>query len=318
MHDAEIAFGPGAEFGAIRRMIRRYGALAGGIGDDGALVALGPGETVVLSTDATVEGVHFRREWLGAEEVGYRAATAALSDLAAMGARGVGILVAMVLPKRWRAELDPLGDGVARAVRAAGVRVLGGDMTAGSELALVVTVVGTVRAGEALSRAAARGGDRLYVTGQLGGPAAALGALVSGAEPDAAARARFAEPHARLAEARWLAGQGARAAVDISDGLLADAAHVAAASNVQVVIDIDRVPTIAGVTSEVAATSGEEYELLVASPLPLDAAAFATRFGIPLSELGVVRDGEPVVVVTRGGTPVALPARGYDHFARGS
>jgi len=314
-HDAEIAFGPGEEFRIIRRMIRRYGPVATGVGDDAALVQIPPGETMVVSTDSSVEGVHFRREWLSPEEVGYRAATAALSDLAAMGARPVGLLIALTVPAGWRASLDAIGDGLARATAEAGARIIGGDLTRGDALVLTVTVIGALRQGEMLARNAARAGDRLYVTGELGGSAAALAALLAGIEPESAHRARFATPHARVAEARWLAGQGARAAVDLSDGLIADAGHLAAASHVQLVIALDRLPVVAGVTPEQGATSGEEYEVLVASALPLDRAAFADRFSLPLTRIGVVRDGDPAVIATRDGAPVALPRSGFDHFA---
>lgn len=316
MQDAEIAFGPGAEFRAIRRMIRRYGALASGIGDDAAVVAVAPGERIALSTDASVEGIHFRREWLTPREVANRATVAALSDLAAMGARGIGILAALAVPDAWRGALDALGDGIADAARDAEVVVLGGDVTGAAVLVLAITVVGALREGELLARAAARAGDRLYVTGRLGGPAAALAALERQESVPPPWRARFAAPRPRLAEARWLAGQGARAAIDISDGLVADAGHLAAASHVRAEIALDRLPLIDGVGAHDAARSGEEYELLVASPLPLDGASFVRRFGVPLTEIGVVLDGAPTVLLTQHGRPVALDAGGYDHFRR--
>jgi len=312
-HDREIAFGPGAEFRAVRRMIRRLGNVAAGIGDDVALVHVPRNNAVAVSTDTSVENVHFRRAWLAPDEIGYRAATAALSDLAAAGAAGVGIVVALTVPDNDRELLDGLTDGIARAAREAGVLVYGGDTTRGAQLSVTCTVLGVAR--ESMPRECARAGDRLYVTGTLGGPAAAVRAWNAGEEPRAEWRARFASPCARIREARWLMGRGARAAIDISDGLVADAGHIAAASAVRVELQLDRLPRVAGVTPIEAAGSGEEYELLVASPIPIDTEAFEARFGIPLTQVGVVKDGNPSVRTSLHGRPVAVATGGYDHFA---
>lgn len=312
IHDGEIAFGPGEEFRFIRRLIRRFGQLAVGIGDDAALIHVPRDNMVAISTDTSVENVHFRRDWLSLDEIGYRATTAALSDLAAMGASGVGILVALVTPPESRKNLDALGDGIARAAVAAGVRIYGGDTSRGPVLSLTVTVFGNSR--DAMRRDAARAGHHVYVTGVFGGPGAAVRALADGAPVPAAWRDRFANPRARIREARWVAGRGARAAIDISDGLVADAAHVAAASNVRIALHIDRVPTVQGVDAIAAAQSGEEYELLLTSAIPIDCVAFADRFGIPLSDIGAVTDGAPGVQLMMNGVPLEIELRGYDHF----
>lgn len=312
-HDREIAFGPGAEFRAVRRMIRRLGNVAAGIGDDVALVHIPRNNALAVSTDTSVEGVHFHRAWLAPDEIGFRAATAALSDLAAAGATGVGIVVALTVPGADRELLDGLTEGIGRAARDAGVLVYGGDTTRGDRLSVTCTVLGVVR--ESTPRDCARAGDRLYVTGRLGGPAAAVRAWNAGEEPRAEWRARFAAPSARIREARWLMGRGARAAIDISDGLVADAGHLAAASAVRIELDLDRLPLVPGVTPIQAAASGEEYELLVASPIPIDADAFQTRFGVPLTQVGAVRDGNPAVRTLLNGKSVTVPSAGFDHFA---
>ncbi|HEY5086670.1 MAG TPA: thiamine-phosphate kinase [Gemmatimonadaceae bacterium] len=312
MHDGEIAFGPGEEFRFIRRLIRRFGQLAVGIGDDAALIHVPRDNMVAISTDTSVENVHFRRDWLTLDEIGYRAATAALSDLAAMGASGVGILIALATPPESRENLDALGDGIARAAVAAGVRIYGGDTSRGPVLSLTITVFGNTR--DAMRRDAARAGHHVYVTGVLGGPGAALRALTDGTAMHAVWRDRLANPHARLREARWAAGRGSRAAIDISDGLLADAAHIAAASNVRIDLHIDRIPTVDGIDVVSAAQSGEEYELLLTSAIPLDCAAFRDRFGVPLTDIGTVSDGEPGVHVMMAGKPLQVESRGYDHF----
>jgi thiamine-monophosphate kinase len=312
MHDGEIAFGPGKEFRFIRRLIRRFGQLAVGIGDDAALLHVPRDNMLAISTDTSVENVHFRRDWLTLEEIGYRATTAALSDLAATGANGVGILIALVTPPESSENLDALADGIARAAAAAGVGIYGGDTTRGTVLSLTITVFGNTR--EALRRDAARAGHRVYVTGALGGPGAATHALTNGESLLPVWRDRFATPHARLREARWAAGRGARAAIDISDGILADAAHVAAASNVQITLNVDRIPIVDGVDRISAMRSGEEYELLLTSAIPIDCDAFRSRFDVSLTEIGMVEDGEPGIRLTMSGTPLEIELGGYDHF----
>ncbi|HEU4721687.1 MAG TPA: AIR synthase-related protein, partial [Gemmatimonadaceae bacterium] len=185
--------------------------------------------------------------------------------------------------------------------------------TRAAELSLTITVLGT--AARPLERTAARPGDALYVTGTLGGPGAALDALLRGAAPRDADRARFAAPSPRLAEARWLAERGAHAAIDLSDGLVADAGHLAAASGVRIALDLAALPCVDGVSPESAAASGEEYELLVAvrADAPLDTAAFRARFGIPLTVIGRVVAGRGVSL-EGSAARVDLPS-GYDHLS---
>lgn len=312
-NDPEIAFGPGAEFRLIRRMIRRLGAVAAGIGDDVALVHVPRDNAVAISTDTSLENVHFKRDWLAPDEIGFRAATAALSDLAAAGAIGVGMVVALTVPSGDRVLLDGITDGIARAAGDAGVRVYGGDTTHGDRISITCTVFGTAR--ESMPRDAARAGDRLYLTGRLGGPGAAVRAWLGGHEPHPEWRERFAHPVARIREARWMLGRGGRAGIDLSDGLVADAAHMAAASAVRIELHLEHVPLVAGIGAVEAAGSGEEYEILVASPIPLDVDAFQARFGIPLTEVGVVKDGQPGVRTCLNGKTVPVPTTGYDHFA---
>lgn len=304
-----LALGPGGEFDLIRDFVRRWGAAARGVGGDCAELDVPAGERLIVSTDSSVEHVHFRRRWLSAHEIGYRATAAALSDLAAAAATPIGLLLALTAPAAWRSELGAIAEGVADAAMAAGAPIVGGDVTAGAVLSLTVTVLG--RARRPLSRRGARSGDAVYVTGWLGGPGAALRALLAGAEPDAAHRARFAHPEPRLQEARWLAARGARAAIDLSDGLAADARHLAAASAVRVRLETERVPRMPGVDVRDALASGEEYELLVTAPPGLDVAAFRDAFGLPLTMVGTVLPGGEPGVEAR----VDLPG-GHDHFSR--
>src|SRR4051812_14316694 len=236
--------GGGPEFDLIRRLLLTWGTRASGIGDDAAVIGVPQGEQLVASTDASVENVHFRRGWMTAREIGARAATAALSDLAAMGARPLGLLLALGLPESWQADAEAIADGVGATASALACPIVGGNVTRSSELTLTVTVLGSAM--RPLSRAGARVGDILYVTGRLGGPGAALADLLSGRSPDANARARFIAPSARIAEGQWLAAHGANALIDISDGLLADAGHLGNASSVSISMNVDAVPCLDG------------------------------------------------------------------------
>ena len=312
MSGAHLPLGGGAEFDAIRAMLEEWGPRALGVGDDAALLTVPAGERLVASTDATMEGVHFRRGWMSAAEIGERAAAAALSDLAAMAATPLGILLALAVPESWQGELSELARGVGVAAATARCPIVGGNLTRAGELSLTITVLGS--AVSPLGRAGARAGDRLFVTGYLGGPGAALRALLAGRRPAPADRARFVAPVPRLDEARWLAAHGARAAIDVSDGLLADAAHLARASGVTLAIDLTAVPCMDGVLPEEAAASGEEYELLVAAPSgsSLDPAAFARSFGLPLSEIGRALEPASEPVQLRGGE--AGRDHGHDHL----
>src|SRR5919204_896709 len=305
--------GPGAEFDLIRELRDRWGELAPQIGDDASVVRPPRGEQLVISTDTAIEKIHFRRDWLTATEIGYRAVTAALSDLAAMAASPLGVLVA--IETNAPDELMELGDGIADAVRAVGTVILGGNLSRGADLSITTTVVGS--AFTPLGRKGARPGDLLYVTGALGGPNAATRTFSKKKKPGSELRDRFARPSARIAEARWLAARGAVAAIDISDGLSADAGHLAAASNVGLEIQIDRIPIFEGATRDDALAGGEEYELLLAARAPFPEDEFVEHFGgrILLTLIGRAVDGEPHVNFSLNGKRVAAP-KGYDHFSR--
>jgi len=294
-------------------MLARWGPLADGIGDDAAVLAGVSSSSLVVSTDASVENVHFRRGWLEPREIGYRATAAALSDLAAMAAAPIGILIALTLPDSWQDSLDEITDGIGEAVQGSATHIVGGDLSEGRDLAIAITVIGAAE--HPLRRSGARAGDRVYVTGLLGGPSAALSALDEGRAPSPESRMRFAHPVPRIHEAQWLARHGASAATDISDGLAADLSNIAAASGVCISLSLDRIPTIEETSKRDAASSGEEYELAVTSPKTLDTRAFESEFGLPLTEIGAVEAGRPIVRVFDHGAPVPTPP-GYLHFKR--
>lgn len=308
-----VALGPGPEFDVVRAMLARYGVHASGVGDDAAEIPIPAGESAVVSTDVAVENVHFRRDWMTAEQIAARATTAALSDLAAMAATPRAVVVAVTLPESWRGDAGAIAAGVARAASTVGASVVGGDVSDGPVLSLAVTVIGS--AVRVLRRSGARPGDAVWVTGALGGPAAALRALLAGAAPAPALLERFASPVVRWREGQWLAAHGATAAIDVSDGIAADVAHLAAASGVRIVLDLDQLPVFAGATRDDASTGGEEYELAVAAPASLDASAFAAACGVPITQIGVVEAGPVGVIARVEGREVALPP-GFSHFVR--
>lgn len=306
--------GSGGEFDRIRAIWRRLGEQLSPAGDDCALVSVG-GVPLAISTDATLEGTHFRAGWLSPAELGWRATSAALSDLAAVAATPAGVLVSLGVSPAWPEEMvAELMAGVGEAAAAVGATVWGGDLVQSERVVIDVTVVG--RADAPVRRKGAVPGDGLWVTGGLGAPAAALEAWSEGVEPDRDARERFARPLPRIAEARWLRERGARAMIDLSDGLLGDAGHLAAASEVRVVIERELVPLHPAAGSrEHALVSGEEYELLAALPSSFgadDALAFERTHGLPLTRVGRVEAGSGVAL-TENGAPVGLPA-GYRQF----
>jgi thiamine-monophosphate kinase len=305
-----IALGPGKEFDIVRSLLAEWGEAAERIGDDAAILEVPPGEKLVVSTDTSLEGVHFRRDWLNHFEIGYRATAASLSDLAAMAARPLGIVIALTLPEADRNEARTIATGIGEGAAAVLCPIVGGDLTSGKVLSLTITALGSVA--RPLSRAGAKPGQRVYVTGRLGGPAAALKAWRAGSEPNERDRARFANPVPRIDAAIGLAQRGATSAIDISDGLIADIGHVAAASEVCIEVDLARIPRLDGISPMDAANSGEEYEIVVTAP-QIDVAQFTAEFGLDLTEIGRVVAGPSGVDLLNDGKKVAAPL-GFDHF----
>jgi thiamine-monophosphate kinase len=256
--------------------------LARGIEHDAAEL----GDGLVVTQDALVEGVHFRLDWTGFRELGYRAAAVNLSDLAASGAEPLALLVTLAAPAELElAAVLELYEGLNEP----GVPIVGGDTTSAPQLALAVTAVG--RSARVPGRAGARSGDAIVVTGPLGGAGAAF------------REGRQARPPLRLEEGRRL-GAVAHALTDVSDGLAVDAGHLAARSGCRIELDLEHVPLVPGATVEDLGF-GEDYELLAATPDPL---------GFPV--LGRCTDGEGVEIRLRGEL-VALA--GWEHFgARGA
>jgi thiamine-monophosphate kinase len=236
---------------AIAAVARGGGAgVTVGIGDDAAVLAGG----IVASTDILVDGVHFDSGRISVRDIGHRAAAASLSDMAAMGAEPLCLLAAFGLPEGFR-DARELAAGMAEH----GVPLSGGDLSRSGQLLVSVTAIG--RAERPVLRSGGRPGDLLVVTGTLGGQAA--GGYTARVAP-------------RLAEGRALAGAGAGAMIDLSDGLATDAGHLARRSGVDIEIDLAALPLAAGVDGvaralgedphRLAATAGEDYELCFCAP----------------------------------------------------
>ncbi len=317
---SRLAPGGGSEFDRLRAIFATLGATGRDLGDDCALLSVG-GRTLAISIDASLEGVHFRTDWLSFREIGWRATVAALSDLAADGAAPLGVLVSLGVPgnrQRRTGNASPaveIMSGVGAAVRSVGAKVLGGDLVRSSRYLVDVCVLGVAR--RPVRRSGARPGDGLWVTGRLGGAGLALTALRSGrgGRLAPALRRRFARPEPRIAAGRWLARRGARAMIDISDGLTGDAGHLAAASSVEIAIELERVPCWPGATPLAAVRSGEEYELLVAMPRSFGdagARAFRRATGLSLTRIGACTAGRGLRI-TDDGRPIPPPP-GFDHF----
>lgn len=307
--------GPGPEFDRIRAIGLALGSASPDLGDDCAFLPDG----WCVSTDLATDRVHFRREWLSFEEIGWRATAAALSDLAAVGAVAEAVLVAVSMPDDTTDEdLVAVMRGAGAAAQSVNAAVVGGDLTAGGVVTVAVTVMG--RATNPVRRRGARVGDGVWVTGTLGGSRAALQAWRSDRVPAAAARERFARPNPRIAAGRALARAGATAMMDLSDGLGGDAGHLAAASGVGLAIDLGLVPIDPSVTEEAAktgedpavfaTTGGEDYELLVTLPSTFDSRSLDLG-GVALTRIGTVT-AESGVRLTLAGRVVTLA--GYDHF----
>ena len=316
-----LRLGTGGEFDRLRAIFASLGAAARGLGDDCALVRIGT-RTLALSIDLSLEGVHFRTDWLSFREIGWRATAAALSDLAAEGAKPIGVLASVGLPGRGRGRgkgrRDPATEimsGVGAAARSVGASVLGGDLVRSSRYLVDVCALGFAQ--RPVRRSGARPGDGLWVTGRLGGAGLALRALAARRRVPPALRRRFAHPVPRIAAGVWLARHGARAMIDVSDGLTGDASHLAAASGVRVEIALEHMLCWPGATPLAAVRSGEEYELLVALPTRFGerhAGAFRRAIGLPLTRIGACTAGRGVRI-TDDGRPIT-PPRSFDHFPR--
>lgn len=295
-----------------------------GIGDDAAVISA-PDRRVVATTDLLVDGVHFRRDWSSAFDIGCKAAAQNLADVAAMGASGTALLAGFATPPDVAAAwAEDLMRGLAAECARAGASVAGGDVTRAGTIMLAITALGDLAGRDPVLRSGARPGDVVAVTGTLGSAAAGLALLQAGlarslSEPLAglvAAHRRPAPPYPAGPQAAEL---GATSLIDISDGLVADLGHVAEASGVQVDISAGRL----GASDQVRTAALREAARLLGQPdwlgWPLSGgedhalvATFPAGTAVPdqWSEIGVVRPGQGVLVDGQHRGDLA----GWDHF----
>jgi thiamine-monophosphate kinase len=339
----EVPVTPRGEFEWIDRLVEILGPATPriegkpAIGDDVAVLRGPGGETWAWTVDGLVEGIHFRFDWLEPEAVGHRALAASLSDLAAAIAEPIGALVtATGSSEAFETRLEGIYRGLGELAHRSGCPVLGGDLSrAEGPLQLTVTALGRCGRGEPPGRGGAEPGDEVWVSGQLGAPAAAVELLTRAGDDPATlaearahpAAARLARPAPRLDEVGWLAARAPlHALIDVSDGISSDAAHVAERSRVRIEIETGCIPVHPAALDAARRLSadavgwalhgGEEFELLLCAPAgaiePL-APSFEERFGIPLTRIGAVERGSGVVRrEARNVTP--LEPGGWDHF----
>jgi thiamine-monophosphate kinase len=306
----------------IVRLLRRLdagrvpGNVRVGPGDDAAVVAPGR-RPLLLTIDALREGVHFRSRWTTPRALGRRAFRVNASDVAAMGGRPTVALLALEAPPRMPvADLDGLVAGFVADARRHGARLVGGNLSAGPGLSITVTLLGRA-GGRIVTRAGARPGDGVWVTGALGASGLAVRRLRAGG------RGRLPDPPDRIGAGERLAAV-ASAMIDVSDGLVQDAGHVARASGVVIEIDLARIPVAAACARRLgaraphlAAVAGEDYELLVTVPHRRERALTRLRahLGCRLTRVGRVVAGAPAVrVLDAAGRRVRISRAGYDHF----
>ncbi|HEX2540960.1 MAG TPA: thiamine-phosphate kinase [Caldimonas sp.] len=313
------------EFELIERFFTRpTGRAALGIGDDCALVVPGPGLTLAISCDMLIEGRHFLST-VAPERLGHKALAVNLSDLAACGARPLAFTLALALP---RAEEDFL-EGFARGLHALaerhGCELVGGDTTRGP-LAICITVFGEVAREAALLRSGARAGDDVWVSGTLGDARLALeafrGALSLSEEAFAQARRAMELPEPRVDLGLALQGV-ANSAIDVSDGLAGDLAHILRRSGVGAVLDLDALPRSAvlaaqspAIRRECLLAGGDDYELVFTAAPERRGAVLGAGLaaGVQVTRIGQVEAGSGLRLVDGEGRPLPADVVSFDHF----
>jgi thiamine-monophosphate kinase len=305
----------------IRRSARRRsGAVVTGIGDDCAVLRVPSGHQLLVTTDFTLENVHFRRAWHPAGVVGWRCLTRGLSDIAAMGGEPRAAFLSLALdrdtPQKW---VDKFLAGLLKAADEFRVSLAGGDTSqSDGGIQADIVVVGSVPKGKAVLRSGARPGDLIYVTGELGGSAAALVNLGRG-KVLAKDYERHFHPEARVDAGQWLRrGAFASAMIDLSDGLSTDLQHICEESGVGAVLDAEAIPRARvgrptmQVSLDLALHGGEDYELLFTSAKNLP----AKMAGVPVTAIGRITPKRGMVLILENGRRRKLAAKGWEHFKR--
>src|SRR6266478_6208605 len=302
----------------IRRLARGGEALLTGIGDDCAVLRVPPGHELLVTTDFTLEKVHFRRDWHRPDLVGRRCLTRGLSDIAAMGGEPLAVFLSLAVasdvPQKW---VDRFLKGLLDMAEEFKVPRAGGDTAQSvSGIQADIVVVGSVPKGKAVLRSGAKAGDRIYVTGELGGSAAALARLMD-SKPVGAEYFRHFRPLARVAVGQWLRQRGmASAMIDLSDGLSTDLEHICQESHVGAEIEVEAVPRARvglgkkRVGLELALHGGDDYELLFTSA----AAVPAEVAGVCVTRIGRTTQSAGMRLIGADGKWRPLKAKGWEHF----
>jgi thiamine-monophosphate kinase len=304
----------------IRKQARAGPGVTAGIGDDCAILRIPPGHEALVTTDFSLEGVHFRREWHSPQVVGHRCLVRGLSDIAAMGGQPIAAFLSLALPsrlpQRW---VDQFMAGLLQLADEFNVTLAGGDTAQSpSKILADIVVVGSAPNGKAIRRSGARSGDKICVTGEMGSSAATLALLFSGRKLRAAGFPRHFHPIPRIQVGRWLRERGlASAMIDISDGLSTDLSHICEESGVGAEIQAETIP-VASIGKpdreedlKFALHGGDDYELLFTAPrskqIPRSIA------GVPITQIGHITRQRRIFLIDRQERSDLLP-QGWQHF----
>jgi thiamine-monophosphate kinase len=305
----------------IRSRTTRRRGIAAGIGDDCAILQIPDGHQALVTTDFSLEGIHFRREWHPPEVVGHRCLARGLSDIAAMGGTPVAAFLSLALPQNLRQPwVDRFIKGLLRLADRFNVTLAGGDtaQSPGGILADMV-VIGSVPKGKAIRRSGARPGDRIYVTGALGGAASALKCLFAGKKLRQADFPRHFDPVPRIEVGQFLLEKGlASAMIDLSDGLSTDLGHICEESGVGAEIQAPAIPCASvgkpahQVDLQLALHGGDDYELLFTGPRGKQVPPRIA--GVGITQIGHVTRQKHIILMNDQGVGSELHPQGWEHF----
>ena len=307
----------------LRRHVRQGRGVITGIGDDCAVLRVPPDHEALVTTDFSLEGIHFRREWHPAESVGHRCLTRGLSDIAAMGGEPIAAFVSLALPRDLpQSWVNKFSKGLLKLADSCGVSLAGGDTAQSLHGILAdVMVLGSVPKGKAILRSGAQAGDRIYVSGELGGSAATLDGLRKSTKHKLSPR-QFSQhfwPQPRLGLGRILRERRlASAMIDVSDGLSTDLTHICEESNVGAEILAEAIPRASigkhlhEVDLQFALHGGEDYELLFT--VPSNHQLSSRLAGVPITEIGYVTRSKEIILKNTEGKKTRFQARGWEHF----
>lgn len=341
---------PLAEKALIARIRRQAGTGRGvlqGIGDDCAILRIPPGHDTLVTTDFSLEGIHFRREWHSPESVGHRCLTRGLSDIGAMGGQPIAIFLSLALPKALpQAWVNRFVKGLTALANEFDLTLAGGDTAQSPDRILAdIMVLGSVPRGKAVMRSGARPGDKIYVTGSLGASASVLKVLITGKDPNTLSFRRTASPREEstgqsprtdssrqkprlgmtreslerqfFPEPRLAVGQFLRdktlasSMIDLSDGLSTDLAHICKESGVGAELRADLIPRSPHVALDLALHGGEDYELLFTARKIIP----KQMGGVAVTEIGRVVRGRDMLLINKNGRKPLHP-KGWEHFVK--